>query len=514
MSDNEDDFGPNAGSEAEEDDFDLGSETEDEDGSIGVPSEDEDAPKAKSKAKTTTKAAAKPKAKEPKQTKAAAAKSAAKATPAAAPKGKAAAGSGAAGAGAASSSAASSAAAASSSTAAAPPIAGFSLDKLKPVTNEREAEDLIGRYMRAANRPYSAINVYDNLHGAVPKASVPRILDKLCEGETPVLRSKEYGKFKIYWPDQSAFGAISQSDIDAVNREGTELGNTAAQTTIRRKDLTAQVAALSTAMTDEDLEIALAEARNTTAELRRKLETLQGSTVLVKPEERAAAVATFERYRKGWVDRKRMVTDVINSMSEGLEKKPSVIANDVGVESDESVKLDVRNFTVAAVMARATTVSSSSRGKAAASSSSAAGAGSAGAARPPGSTPPSAAACATSPATTTATAAAAAVTAPGDGGGSGAGVAAADSPVPRSTTAASGTPASNTAPAADPVSSSASTATAPLASTASTVVNAQAVAPSPAKPCVGSPGVRLNGSQPTGSSATPRQGTKHARDSV
>ncbi len=34
------------------------------------------------------------------------------------------------------------------------------------------------------NRPYSHLQVYDNLHGAVKKTDVPKILDKLVEQGT------------------------------------------------------------------------------------------------------------------------------------------------------------------------------------------------------------------------------------------------------------------------------------------------------------------------------------------
>jgi 26S proteasome regulatory subunit (ATPase 3-interacting protein) len=35
--------------------------------------------------------------------------------------------------------------------------------------------------MKLKNRPYSAINVYDNLHGKIKKASVQKALDALVE---------------------------------------------------------------------------------------------------------------------------------------------------------------------------------------------------------------------------------------------------------------------------------------------------------------------------------------------
>jgi hypothetical protein len=50
-------------------------------------------------------------------------------------------------------------------------------------------------------RPYSVIQVFENLHQRVSKPVVERTLNALCE-EGGDLCVKEYGKAKIYFPDQ------------------------------------------------------------------------------------------------------------------------------------------------------------------------------------------------------------------------------------------------------------------------------------------------------------------------
>ncbi|KAF4726567.1 PSMC3 interacting protein [Perkinsus olseni] len=56
----------------------------------------------------------------------------------------------------------------------------------------QEAETKIATYMKEQNRPYSAQNVFDNLHGVVPKAQVQNLMEKLAkepgsEGEPPLV---------------------------------------------------------------------------------------------------------------------------------------------------------------------------------------------------------------------------------------------------------------------------------------------------------------------------------------
>lgn len=121
----------------------------------------------------------------------------------------------------------------------------------------RAAEEVILHYMLEANRPYSGQNVFDNLHGAVPKAmvrtagggcaasrrlnhltartaaapsprcsraQVPRILDKLSsaggDDAPPPLVAKAFGKANVYWANQAALGgAVEPAQLDELRVE-------------------------------------------------------------------------------------------------------------------------------------------------------------------------------------------------------------------------------------------------------------------------------------------------------
>jgi hypothetical protein len=58
-------------------------------------------------------------------------------------------------------------------------------------------------YMFQQNRPYSSQNVFDNLHGAIPKAQTAVLLEKLCSEEEageegyPPLVMKTFGAAKV-----------------------------------------------------------------------------------------------------------------------------------------------------------------------------------------------------------------------------------------------------------------------------------------------------------------------------
>lgn len=71
-----------------------------------------------------------------------------------------------------------------------------------PVSTDAGAKKLVTQYMRQQNRPYSAQQIFDNLHKRIPKATLERVLT-LLSGPGEGLLCKEYGKAKIYYVDQS-----------------------------------------------------------------------------------------------------------------------------------------------------------------------------------------------------------------------------------------------------------------------------------------------------------------------
>jgi len=72
-------------------------------------------------------------------------------------------------------------------------------------------------YMKEQNRPYSALNVFDNLHGEVRKAEVQKILDVLVEENQ--IKSKDFGKFAIYLFNQEKIPMVPKNELDNMDKE-------------------------------------------------------------------------------------------------------------------------------------------------------------------------------------------------------------------------------------------------------------------------------------------------------
>lgn len=61
---------------------------------------------------------------------------------------------------------------------------------------EESEEAIILRYLKTQNRPYSATDVFNNLHGKVGKTAVTKLLTQMQE--SGVIHGKLYGKQWVY----------------------------------------------------------------------------------------------------------------------------------------------------------------------------------------------------------------------------------------------------------------------------------------------------------------------------
>lgn len=111
--------------------------------------------------------------------------------------------------------------------------------------------------MKKQNRPYSLINIFDNLHGKIKKPQVQRILDSLTDaGE---LQMKEFGKAKIYLLNQKSIPDVNQSELDQLTKEVQELRTAHRELTDEIKSLTAELKELQNAPTEEQLDAEIAK---------------------------------------------------------------------------------------------------------------------------------------------------------------------------------------------------------------------------------------------------------------
>ncbi|KAG5715570.1 hypothetical protein E4T56_gene17997 [Termitomyces sp. T112] len=90
-------------------------------------------------------------------------------------------------------------------------------DVKPPVLKGKEAEDKVLEYMKSMNRPYGAVDVAANLKGAIPKATVQKILVALTEKD--FLVQKTYGKTTFFVFNQSNIESVPASEIATIEAQ-------------------------------------------------------------------------------------------------------------------------------------------------------------------------------------------------------------------------------------------------------------------------------------------------------
>ncbi|KAH9091667.1 hypothetical protein Ae201684P_011211 [Aphanomyces euteiches] len=209
-------------------------------------------------------------------------------------------------------------------------------EKPKEILNQSQASEEVAKYLRQTNRPYSVLNVFENLHRRIGKTMLQKILDVLVEqGEINV---KTYGKSQIYYYNQRKLPAPSaellaktEDSIQTVFEEVSAL-----EKTLKEKE--AVLNGLTSQMSDAELTAALADLENEASSLSAKLQQAnERNTAPVDPGAKAHLTKSFQKYRTEWLKRKRIVMDAVDQIAEGMEKKRKDVMELCGVESDESV---------------------------------------------------------------------------------------------------------------------------------------------------------------------------------
>ncbi|KAF4138671.1 TBPIP/Hop2 winged helix domain-containing protein [Phytophthora infestans] len=214
-----------------------------------------------------------------------------------------------------------------------PAAAAKKSPKPKPM-RAGDAEAAVLDYMRKTNRPYSLLNVFENMHRVIAKPSLTKLLDNLVVKEE--LASKTYGKAKIYYLNQNNLPVPSEEERLAIEEQIKTVTAECTASEQELKSAEATLSGISSQISDADLDAALNQLEDEAAALETKVETLdQPGRAPVSPGRKNALKRKFTKYRTAWVQRKRIAMDGVNQIADGMEKKPKAVLDLVGVETDE-----------------------------------------------------------------------------------------------------------------------------------------------------------------------------------
>ncbi|OMJ81292.1 hypothetical protein SteCoe_18286 [Stentor coeruleus] len=134
-------------------------------------------------------------------------------------------------------------------------------------------EAVVFEYMFHQNRPYSLLNIFDNLRGAIKKPQMQKVLDKLVENGK--FQSKEYGKVKIYLVNQQLIPEISQTELEELDHKIAELNEELETIRTEVKELQIQTKELENALSLEEIQKQLEDNKNNLQNLDDEIKIIQ-----------------------------------------------------------------------------------------------------------------------------------------------------------------------------------------------------------------------------------------------
>ncbi|XP_038218646.1 homologous-pairing protein 2 homolog [Zerene cesonia] len=196
------------------------------------------------------------------------------------------------------------------------------------------ANEAVLKYLEDTNRPYSCADVTVNLRGAYTKGVVQKTLDALSEAGK--IKCKLYGKQKVYAAIQLEVvdGSCDIEDYDAqlktLSHQLEERRNNLKTVEIRLKNLL-------TTPTSDAAKKQIDEINTNVSRIESKLTALRDSVEVVGAQKKRAILNEHEKYLREYRKRKRICSDMIETVLDGYPKSKKNFLEELCVETDEMV---------------------------------------------------------------------------------------------------------------------------------------------------------------------------------
>ncbi|WVQ93843.1 hypothetical protein IAU59_000921 [Kwoniella sp. CBS 9459] len=216
--------------------------------------------------------------------------------------------------------------------------------KEKPVKGD-EAEEMVLQYMKETNRPYANADVSANLKNRVPKAAAVKVLATLAEkGQLTV---KPYGKQLIYLYNQSLLDVLAPEELATLDQEIKETKSDLEDKRKLLKQLQTELHSKEALPKTVDLSREIERVKTENEITLRALLPFRGDTngAAVNPlsaEDTKRIDADFNKWRKEWVDRRKVYKEIFGMLSDGGQvSDKTTFEEDQGITPDDEDAVDV-----------------------------------------------------------------------------------------------------------------------------------------------------------------------------
>ncbi|KAI7864505.1 Tat binding protein 1-interacting protein-domain-containing protein [Spinellus fusiger] len=197
---------------------------------------------------------------------------------------------------------------------------------------DEDSERAVIEYMRKVNRPYSANDIFNNLHGKHPKPGIVKILERLTEQEALV--AKTYGKTPIYTIKQNKEDMPSKEDKELLEAEYEGLKEELTNIKEENRQLSRTLAEIKKEPTTEELKVQLEEILKENEQHQERLVHLKSGSILVSEEERIKVDTEYDFHRREWRSRRKMFKEIFTTITENMPGDPQELKETLGIEED------------------------------------------------------------------------------------------------------------------------------------------------------------------------------------
>ena len=217
--------------------------------------------------------------------------------------------------------------------------AGSKTEKVSKIKSSEidvsDPKSAVLNYLITQNRPYSSINIFDNLHGLIKKSQLGKILDALTEEKKIIC--KEYST-KVYLANQDNFPEIKDEELTACDAEIEALKKEIAEGKATLQSLQNENKRITSEYTDEELAQVLNDADEKLKLLETKVTKIENNAYEKIPDEKMAeAEKILEGEKVKYRKIKKICMGILDEVSEGFELKTSALMEQIGIENDKEL---------------------------------------------------------------------------------------------------------------------------------------------------------------------------------
>jgi len=201
------------------------------------------------------------------------------------------------------------------------------------MSKAQKVDETIFTYMKKQNRPYSALDIFNNLHKKIGKTAVVKSLELLSKQNK--LLEKTYGKSKIYVVHQSQFSDVQDDDLNKLDVETTSIQVKLDQLNSEIQSKSKILQNLLSEPTTQDAVSQLKSLQDEYKGIMSKVESLTSSgRKEVDPEQKTKLLKVKSELNSQLRKRKRCTNDLMNAVLEGYPKSKKAFIEEVGLEID------------------------------------------------------------------------------------------------------------------------------------------------------------------------------------